>query len=355
MSKLHITVFDTDGGNPYGREVAALLQVSGYHVEAILPSDTGWLPDGLKAQLCLPANGKASGVAQIGRQLHGIVRTVVNALFRRHMLVVIMTRSWYDQLALGLLARCGVRVILVAHDPVPKIPLPGYADRVRRFFWRAARVRVTHSEPLAVETMQVCNMPAMVVPHLPFHCYAEWTKSVASLKKPEDAVRLLVLGQMRADKGLERLPAILSHLSPAVRGNLRLGFAGRGKMSSIEDEIAQWIQVTRPVSRVRLNDHDIAAALNESDILLAPYPVVSASGSVVLALCCGLGVIAYDSGAIGDVLDKSGLVPSGDERAFSSRIEQAMTDGGGQPRIPLAQWRAQAQAAWIAAVETAAA
>jgi hypothetical protein len=69
---MRITVYDTDGDNPYGREVAML--VAGHaDVKTILPVDVGWLPEKLRHRRILPANGPARFVAQIIRQCLGLL------------------------------------------------------------------------------------------------------------------------------------------------------------------------------------------------------------------------------------------------------------------------------------------
>jgi glycosyltransferase involved in cell wall biosynthesis len=84
-----------------------------------------------------------------------------------------------------------------------------------------------------------------------------------------------------------------------------------------------------------------------SDILIAPYPVASASGTIVMAVCVGMGVIAYDVGAINDVVTPEELVRPGDELGFARKIEYAIEHrcrGGGR-RIEA--WRNESERAWV--------
>jgi len=64
-------------------------------------------------------------------------------------------------------------------------------------------------------------------------------------------------------------------------------------------------------------------------------------------------VIAYDTGALAQVVAQDGLVPLGDELEFAKRIEAA-TDGhsGGGPALQLDAWRQVSRQAWIDAIGT---
>lgn len=348
-----VTVFDTDGANPYGREVAKLLQSAGFEVDAILPEDVEWLPDELNILKTQPFNRPSNAWSQIKRQVRTLLTTAAITLIRRRILVVIMTRSWPDQLALTLLAAFGAKLVIVAHDPVPKKPLPALDAFVRRNFWKCARVLVAHSGELRTQTEEASGRPAMVVPHLPFVHYAAWAKSVAPDVASEGVTRMLVLGQMRHDKGLDRLPAIFSFIPASERDQFSVGFAGRGDIDNIVRDTNAVVRVSRPASHQRLDDKDIAQALAETDVLIAPYPQVSASGSVVLALCRNIRVVAYDTGAIGDVLAADGLVPTGNEKAFAEALRQSRIDGRANPAEPMEVWQARSLDAWKRAVDQA--
>lgn len=347
-----VTIFDTDGKNPYGREVAML--IAGHvDVEALLPSDVGWVPDGLRHRPILPANGPAKLPAQLVRQLRGVLSVSWDALIRRRLIIVIMTRAWYDELAFAALCWLGARFLVVAHDPVSKTPLARHTEFVRRLFWRRVNTLVVHSSELALDAQGASGRPANVVPHLPFLAYSEWIERMAPNIKAHGRLRLLVLGQMRPDKGLERLPMILDRVAPAYRQCLSIAFAGKGCLDKLVAAIAALITVTRPISQNYLDDRDIAASLAESDVLIAPYPVASASGSVVLALSRGLRVVAYDAGSIRDVLADKGLVQPHDEAAFAACLSVAPECVGGGPRQALPEWQNCSRDAWVQALHHA--
>ena len=144
---------------------------------------------------------------------------------------------------------------------------------------------------------------------------------------------------MRADKGLDRLPAILENIAEAQRQRLSLSFAGRGDCGAAVEAASRVVHVTKGPSSKFLGDIEIAREIARSDLLLAPYPRVSASGSVVMALSCELRVVAYDTGALAEVVAPSGLVPLGEEKAFAETIVAALDSDRGGGVQTLAQWR----------------
>jgi glycosyltransferase involved in cell wall biosynthesis len=151
---------------------------------------------------------------------------------------------------------------------------------------------------------------------------------------------------MREDKGINRLPAILELIPAALRAKFSLSFAGSGNCGKMVADTARLVDVTKEPASKFLSDIEIARELARSDVLLAPYPLVSASGSVVLGLSRGLRVIAYDTGALSEVVDTDGLVEPGNETAFAERIVAAARFQCGRPAHALAEWRAASLCAW---------
>ncbi len=341
-----LLVYDTDGANPYGRELAALLS-DVLEVKVLAPVQTEWSPRHVFTRRILPSNSPSNKIRQIIRQVHGLA-VAARAALAGSIVLVVMTRGWYDELAFALMALLGARVVVIAHDPKPKRALPPIGALSRRLLWRRASALVAHSEALAEEAAVAGGRSALVVPHLPFLEYAAWAKGAVPTKsEPAPHSRLLVLGQLRPDKGLDRIPNILSHLRAADRNRISIAFAGRGDCSEIVADVAQLTTVVRRPSESNLSDFEIANVLVQSDILIAPYPVVSASGTVVLALSSGLRVIAYDTGALSDVVARDGLVPLGDEREFANRIMAATRSGCGGPVLALATWRKRSFDSWM--------
>ena len=122
--------------------------------------------------------------------------------------------------------------------------------------------------------------------------YAAWTRAVAPDTDARDRSRLLILGRMGQDKGLARLPSIFSRIPPAMRKRISVSFAGRGNCDEVISTMKALVEVSRVPTEKLLSDFEIAQELAKSDVLLAPYQVVTASSSVVLSLCRGLSIVA---------------------------------------------------------------
>lgn len=345
QEKSRILVYDTDGANPYGRELAALL-CDVFQVAVLAPVKTEWSPRRVFVRRILPSNSPSGRIIQIVRQLHGLLVAACTAASGATVLVV-MTRGWYDQLAFAVLAFLGARVVVIAHDPKPKQALPLLAAFSRRLLWRRVSALVAHSETLAAEAADAGGRPAVVVPHLPFVEYAAWARGAVPESGPSPRCRLLVLGQLRPDKGLDRIPGILGHLQSSDRDRISIAFAGKGECSEVVAKVAALTTVVHRPSEHHLSDVEIATVLAQTDVLIAPYRLVTASGTVVLALSRGLKVIAYDTGALSDVVARDGLVPVGDEGEFANRIMAAGRSEYGGPAQPLAMWKEQSFVSWV--------
>ena len=244
----------------------------------------------------------------------------------------------------------GARIVVIAHDPVARQPLSWIRLFSLRMLWKHARVLLTHSEALAAQARAVTGRATKVVPHLPFVEYAAWAKTVAPDAKSPVKSRLLLLGQMRSDKGLDRLQAILELIPEMTRRHISLAFAGRGNCSEIIRKVMPLVDVSRIPTDHLLSDIEVAQELAKSDVLLAPYRLTTASGTVVLALCRGLNVVAYDTGALAEVLAPDGLVPPGDELGFAERICVAIKTRCGGPVRSFQAWRQASLEAWLEAV-----
>lgn len=324
-------VYDPDGLNPYGRELAALLTAHGRPATALTAFDAEWLPPGTRN--VLPANRSRPGRAvQLARLLHGLA-LVAGAVVRRRTVVVVLTRSFLDEVVLGLLAFAG-RVVVVVHDPTPKQPPTAWRRRSQALLRRRA-VRVAHSAALAAEV----GAGTRVVRHLPFRAWCA-DLGVAA----EGGGALLVLGHLRPDKGLDRLAPALARVSGE-----RLVVCGRGPLDpATRAALAAVVTVDDRAGEGFATDAEVARALDDATVLVAPYRVVSQSGSVALAASARRAVVAYDTGALAD-LPGVVTVPDGDAAAFGNAVYAALS--GPPPATDVAAWAAGAAADWLAALD----
>src|SRR6185312_8530929 len=124
-----LLVYDTDGANPYGRELAALL-CRAFQLEVLASVQAEWNPPHVFTRRILPSNSQCSLIFQVIHQLHGLA-VAARADAAGTTILLVMTRGWYDQLAFALMAVLGARVVVLAHDPKPKqtlSPMPRSVD-----------------------------------------------------------------------------------------------------------------------------------------------------------------------------------------------------------------------------------
>ena len=343
-----VLVHDPDGINPYGREVALAIAAS-RPVTLLLARDASWIPTGCRTRAVLPGNRGGNQVRQAVALLLGLWLVVWRCAFRRDALVAVWTRSTAENLLFLLLARLGTEVVVVVHNPVPRVRLPAAREWSTRRLWQGASAVTAHGVRLATQTRVVApGQTVLICDHPPFSHWWPWARAQLPARGSDSTMlRLLVLGQMRADKGLGDLHAALLQLPPEQRSGLELVLCGRRSPEHPLPDFAALVAVDDRTSEEFVGDLDIAAAVQSSDVLLAPLVLATASSTVVLGLTAGLGVIAYDGGEVDQVLDDAGLVATGDVSALAARITQARAGGTvGGPRHPLEQWWARCVAQW---------
>ena len=141
-------LYDSDGGNPYGKELAALLNPV-IRVKSLMPVDTGWEPATISVDRILPSNRPSFKLAQIFRMLRGVAVIAQAGLIGRATILQVMTKGWYDELSLALVAILGARVVAFAHDPIPKWKISRLRRFSRKMLFKYATVLLAHSEALA--------------------------------------------------------------------------------------------------------------------------------------------------------------------------------------------------------------
>jgi glycosyltransferase involved in cell wall biosynthesis len=304
VSAARVVVYDPDGVNPYGRELAAQLAAAGCEVTAVVAADVEWRPPGVRTMAVLPYNraGAGSVARQAFRLLRGLLTVAWCARDKHAQWVVVWTRTRYDEALVAFVARRR-RVHVVVHNP-------GARDTGGRALRAAATTNVVHSAALAE------GMPRAAVCAHPL--YVHWLAYARPSTAPGrgDAFRLLLLGHRRADKGDDLLPAVFAALPDDVR--VEVVACGKGA-----PPLGLGVRVEDRTSRDFVPDRDLAATLLSCDALLAPYTGATQSGTVALAVTAGLPVLGFASGAIAELAGDAGLVPNGDTAALAARIAAA--------------------------------
>ncbi|WP_432491943.1 glycosyltransferase [Kineococcus gypseus] len=345
-----VLVYNTDGVNPYGAEIASLLSRRGLVTTLLDPGNSGNRPaDGVRWRRALPENfGSGSGARQLASLARGLGETAWASLVRRRVVLVSFTRFPVEDLVLAGLGALGRPVALVVHNPVPRQAESTPARWARLALLRSASTVVVHAERLRAKVHPAVRGPVRVCPHPP---YAQ-TVAAGEPQLSLDPQRRWVafLGALRWDKGIDLVPEVLERVPEEQRRRLGLVVCGRGELPAATWEHLRELGVAvhdltspDPVPQEVLLD-----VLRNRPLLLAPYVAATQSGSVVLALSAGCRVLAFDEGGIPDVLTADGLVPNGDVEAMA----RALAEGrGGTAREPLERWTEQAARAWAGVVE----
>lgn len=346
-------VYNANGVNPYAAEVSSLL-VSGDLRVDLLDAVNGQQPptSPVTWRRVLPANFEAGGrLQQIIRLLRGLLAVIRASGLRGDVLLVTWHRWTLESLVFAALARAGRPVVHVLHNPATR----GAPTRAARWagglLLRDASVVVVHSERLIADVPADVRPRVVVCPHPPYLQSSASTR-VAPLELEAGRGWLAFIGNLRPDKGIQLLPAILERLSPEDLSGLGVVVCGRGELPSGDWEgfQADGLALVDLTAAEPVSQQTLLSVLQARPLVLAPYVAASQSGTVILALSMGCRVLAFDQGGIPDVLSSDGLVPTNDLDAMA----RAARDGrGGTAHEPLDNWAARCGESWRCAVRQA--
>ncbi|WP_132251196.1 glycosyltransferase family 4 protein [Methylobacterium segetis] len=145
-------------------------------------------------------------------------------------------------------------------------------------------------------------------------------------KKADDAVVVLLFGQIKPYKGVDVLIRALQYLPDDVRSIIRVHIVGRPQMdvdplmalartSGVEDLIKWDLRF--------VGEEEIPAILAGSDITAMPYREIDASGVLMMALSTGRPIVASNIGLFAEMLvdgEHGFLVPQEDAPALGHAL-----------------------------------
>lgn len=349
---MNVTLYNTDGINPYTTEIAAILDSRGADVE-LLDAANGEHrpPPGVHWRPLLPGNfGPASSGKQLIRLLRGLV-AATRAVARGRVLVVTFYRFSLEALLFAVLASFGRPVVVVLHNPMPRQRESLALPIARKLLLRAAATVVVHSERLRGSVDRAVRDRVAVCPHPPY----SFTADASSIQPPAasaDRRWLAFVGALRWDKGIHLLPDILERVPEVERQHIGLVVCGRGsapdgmwsRLRELGYEIED-ITSSEPIPQEQL-----LQVFARRPTLLAPYVAATQSGTAILALSMGCRVLAFDAGGIPDVVGTDGLVANGDLDAMAAAIA---ADRAGTGVLDRKAWNEQATQAWWGVVAEA--
>jgi glycosyltransferase involved in cell wall biosynthesis len=314
-SRPDIVLYDSNSLNPYGAELAEVLRSEGHQVTRWCAWDDPF-----------PSGGKRPYL-EAGRQRVGLTRAVLSrwggpwlfALFHiasGRRIVFLWTNGLRDLLVVKLLVMARRHVAFVDHNPIPARAPIGIQGRLLAAMRLDPRIgRLVHGAHLA---SGVNDFAPVVVGH---PSYARWAalNDVEHVPMTGHCLRALFLGVIRQDKGSAELPALVREL---VSLGMHVTIAGRGDLRGEEWNDLRSNDCVRVVGGGRhVSDAEIAQALRESSVLVAPYRDVTMSGSVLMALSAGLPVAAYWSTGLSTVLPDD-FMTSDDPRKLAERAHK---------------------------------
>lgn len=257
-----------------------------------------------------------------------------------------------DVLAAALPWLPKVPLLLTMHDPKPhsgddtrvrtRTRHGVYIDQLRR---RADAVLV-HGERLTGDARQVMGgrrLPVFVVPHGPLG-----EPLAASLDSLQEAGRCLFFGRIEAYKGLRHFIELVRRLRAQgvmVRGVV----AGRGSDLEPHRDALRDRDAFELIERF-LSPEEVVREFQRARVVVMPYDNATQSGVAACAIGVGRGVVAFDVGALREMVDdgRTGLlVPHGDMPALMAAVRRVIEDDGlAQHLQEQARARAMGEFSW---------
>jgi glycosyltransferase involved in cell wall biosynthesis len=313
-------VWDPNGVNPYGQEVYALLATKRGHTCL-------WMPSSAEPVIDLSPDVKAilagsieddGPIQHLLRRLISPLALAAKAIVHHDRVILTWTRGNYENFIFGTLARIRP-VSVVHHNPTAERSVGGIQGFSFRYLLRGAKQVLVHSSLLMEEIPEILRCKVSIVRHPPYESWASRHSSF-QVGERDSKTTLLFLGALRTDKGVGHLAELAHHLDPE---RFRLLIAGTGVIS---DTIAARfrespLEVELRVNTIPLTQEEIARALADANVLLAPYIGATVSGTVIMANSVGLPVLGYNAGALREYLCAAALTCSPTPEALALKID----------------------------------
>jgi beta-1,4-mannosyltransferase len=224
----------------------------------------------------------------------------------------------------------GHTVVWTVHNLEPHESSPLVDRWARRLMARAAWV-VAHCQWAAEEARRRWRLRREILVAHHGHYIGRYPDGVSrdaarwQLGLPLDARVFLHLGALRRYKGVENLMSAFQQLDGA---HLRLLIAGQVRDETLGEAIRQQaIKDPRIIFHPGfVPEHMVQLYLRAADMMVLPYTAVTTSGSLMLALSFGCGVVAPSMGCIPEMIDTSAgfLYNPEEEGGLLKALRQAM-------------------------------
>lgn len=234
---------------------------------------------------------------------------------------------------------------------------PPYRDYVERQPFAGAQAVIVHTDA-ARDRLVARRLPASRLHVLPAGVPKAAEATPAEIAALRDRHHLgghrvaTIFGYVTADKGYETALEALRKLPPTIK-LLIAGGTRVERESSYLEQLQETIRGSGLTSRVAitgfLEEHEIAAAMAVTDVVLVPHLAANGSYSVMVALGHGKPVLASDLPCFREIAAQSPCVelfPPEDEHALADRLGLLMASSGIRSRMATDARHYAAERSW---------
>ncbi len=233
----------------------------------------------------------------------------------------------------------GPRLVLTAHDVMPREPRPGQLRGQRLLYRRfdAVVVHTAHGARRLTEELGVEPERVHVIRHGAFAHLAQAPVGPPPFGTEPKGPVVLFFGLIRPYKGLDVLLAAWRSLAGAERGDAELWVAGMPRMDLAEvglrdvgmpeGQRAAAAQGIRVCPRF-IADAELPAYFARADLVVLPYREIDQSGVLFTALAFGKPLLLSDVGGFPEIAATGAArtVPPGDPAALASALSALLAD-----------------------------
>jgi beta-1,4-mannosyltransferase len=216
---------------------------------------------------------------------------------------------------LGLARRRGIRIVWTIHNLVPhEARRPSLDLKVNRCIAGLADSVLTHSRHAASRAEAVYPATRIDVAYHGNYVgfYPEPRRSGAAVRAdigiPEEARVFLAFGFVRPYK---RLPELIAAFRQMDRDDARLVVAGLPFTPALRAELEELAARDRRVVLLlrRIDDREVRELHAAADVCVLAYRDVFSSGALMLALSCGVPVVAPDDSTATELAPRPAVIP----------------------------------------------
>jgi glycosyltransferase involved in cell wall biosynthesis len=239
---------------------------------------------------------------------------------------------------LPLLATLGTPMIGTIHDPISHSGMqvgPRNLDLGGRVNAVASRLLdrvIVHGEECRrqASTLWYPTERISIVPHGLFDHFTEYDYE----ESPTEDATALFFGNIRPNKGYDRIPEILDRVEESVPEVTALVAGSPSRARTVDNErVESIISRLEHDNRVELHNRfipneEVGEFFSRATVAALPYYDASFSGVAMIAYAFTVPMVAPDVGDLGRLLrtDRSGTVTENDSRAIADGITELLTD-----------------------------